>query len=184
MTEGDKRYIKRHTEKILKGYNMTFAPQAKFPAYYKKPSPETMKKNRELYAELYKEEIKWLKENLQTLTETKNSFMVEMYTILITGGRKITPKMSDAIKNGIKRCNNNPKFNPVLQTEAEAKLKPIMEKIAMVERLAEQKNDKALGFIQNVKEYVKNNYRVTKKQMEALNKVYKRCSEDLFKGDE
>ena len=184
MTEGDKRYIKRHTEKILKGYNMTFAPQAKFPAYYKKPSPETMKKNRELYAELYKEEIKWLKENLQTLTETKNSFMVEMYTILITGGRKITPKMSDAIKNGIKRCNNNPKFNPVLQTEAEAKLKPIMEKIAMVERLAESKNDKALGFIQNVKEYVKTNYRVTKKQMEALNKVYKRCSEDLFKGDE
>ena len=184
MTEGDKRYIKRHTEKILKGYNMTFAPQAKFPAYYKKPSPETMKKNRELYAELYKEEIKWLKENLQTLTETKNSFMVEMYTILITGGRKITPKMSDAIKNGIKRCNNNPKFNPVLQTEAEAKLKPIMEKIAMVERLAESKNDKALGFIQNVKNYVKTNYRVTKKQMEALNKVYKRCSEDLFKGDE
>ena len=184
MTEGDKRYIKRHTEKILKGYNMTFAPQAKFPAYYKKPSPETMKKNRELYAELYKEEIKWLKENLQTLTETKNSFMVEMYTILITGGRKITPKMSDAIKNGIKRCNNNPKFNPVLQTEAEAKLKPIMEKIAMVERLAESKGDRALEFVQNVKNYVQTNYRVTKKQMEALNKVYKRCSEDLFQGDE
>ena len=162
MTEGDKRYIKRHTEKILKGYNMTFAPQAKFPAYYKKPSPETMKKNRETYAELYKEEIKWLKDNLQTLTETKNSFMVEMYTILITGGRKITPKMSDAIKNGIKRCQNNPRFNPVLQTEAEAKLKPIMEKIAMVERLAESKGDRALEFVQNVKEYVKNNYRITK----------------------
>ena len=53
----------------------------------------------------------------------------------------------------------------------------------MVERLAEQKNDKALGFIQNVKEYVKNNYRVTKQQMDALNKVYKRCSEDLFKDE-
>ena len=152
--------------------------------FYRKPKPETMQKNRESYAETYKEEIKWLKENLQTLTETKNSFMVEMYTILITGGRKITPKMSDAIKNGIKRCNNNPKFNPVLQTHAEAKLKPILEKIAMVEKLAESKNDKALGFILNVKEYVKTNYRVTKKQMEALNKVYKRCSEDLFKGDE
>ena len=100
------------------------------------------------------------------------------------GNRKITPKMEDAIKNGISRCNNNPKFNPVLQIEAEAKLKPILEKIAMVEKLAESKNDKALGFIQNVREYVTNNYRVTKKQMEALNKVYKRCSEDLFKGDE
>ena len=163
---------------------MTFSPQARFPKYYKKPSPETMKKNRETYLKLYPNEIKWLKDNLQTLTETKNKFMIEMYTILITGSRKITPKMADAIMNGIKRCNNNPKFNPVLQTEAEAKLKPILEKIAMVERLAEQKNDKALGFIQNVKENVKNNYRVTKKQMEALNKVYKRCSEDLFKGDE
>jgi len=152
--------------------------------FYRKPKPETMKKNRELYRELYKEEILWLKTNLQTLTKSKNKFLLDMYTILITGSRKITPKMSDAIKNGIERCKNNPKFNPVLQTEAEAKLKPILEKIAMVERLAESKNDKALGFIQNVKEYVKNNYRVTKKQMTALNKVYKRCSEDLFKGDE
>ena len=86
--------------------------------------------------------------------------------------------------DGIKRCQNNPKFNPVLQTEAEAKLKPILEKIAMVERLAESKGDRALEFVQNVKNYVQTNYRVTKKQMEALNKVYKRCSEDLFKGDE
>jgi len=152
--------------------------------FYRKPKPETIQKNRETYAELYKEEIKWFGENLQTLIETKNKFMIEMANILVTGSRKITPKMGDAIKNGISRCNNNPKFNPVLQIEAEAKLKPILEKIAMVEKLAESKNDKALGFIQNVREYVTNNYRVTKKQMEALNKVYKRCSEDLFKGDE
>ena len=142
-----------------------------------------MQKNREFYAETFKDEIKWLKGNLQTLTETKNKFMIDMYTILITGSRKITPKMADAIRNGVTRCMNNPKYNPVLQTEAEAKLKPILEKIAMVERLAEQKNDKAVPFIQNVKEYVKNNYRITKKQMGGLNKVYKRCSEDLFKGD-
>ena len=113
-----------------------------------------MKKNRESYAEIFKDEIKWCKENLQTLTQTKNKFMIEMYTILVSGGRKITPKMTDAIKNGIERCKNHPKFNPVSKTEAEAKLKPILEKIAMVERLAESKNDKALGFIQNVKEYV------------------------------
>ena len=142
-----------------------------------------MKKNREIARTQYKEEMQWLKDNLQTLTETKNKFMIEMYTILISGGRKITPKMADAIKNGIERCKNNPKFNPVLKTEAEAKLKPILEKIVMVERLAESKNDKALEFIQNIKEYVKNNYRVTKKQMEALNKIYKRCSEDLFKDE-
>ena len=152
--------------------------------FYRKPLPETMKKNREDYQKAYKYELVWLKDNLQTLTETKNKFMIEMYTILITGSRKITPKMADAIKNSIERCKNNPKFNPLLQTEAKAKLQPILEKIAMVERLAESKNDKALEFIQNVKQYVKTNYRVTKKQMEALNKVYKRCGEDLFKGDE
>ena len=152
--------------------------------YYRKPKPETMKKNREIARTQYKEEMEWLKDNLDTLAKTKNKFMIEMYTILVSGGRKITPKMADAIKNGIERCKNHPKFNPVSKVEAEAKLKPILEKIVMVERLAESKNDKALGFIQNVKEYVKNNYRVTKKQMEALNKVYKRCSEDLFKGDE
>ena len=109
--------------------------------------------------------------------------MIEMYTILVSGSRKITPKMGDAIKNGIERCKNNPKFNPVLKTEAEAKLKPILEKVVMVERLAEQKGDRALEFVQSVKEYVKNNYRITKKQMTALNKVYKRCSEDLFKDE-
>jgi len=110
--------------------------------------------------------------------------MVDMYTVLITGSRKLTPKMESAIINSIEKCKNNPLYNPELKTEAEAKLKPILEKIAMVERLAESKGDKALEFVQNVKNYVKTNYRVTKKQMEGLNKVYKRCSEDLFKGDE
>ena len=152
--------------------------------FYRKPKPETMKKNRETYDKLYPNEIKWLKDNLETLQETKNKFMIEMYTILVTGSRKITPKMANAIMDGIKRCQNNPRFNDDVRVEQEAKLKPILEKIAMVERLAESKTDKALGFIQNVKEYVKTNYRVTKKQMEALNKVYKRRSEDLFKGDE
>ena len=175
MTKGDLRWIKNWQPQQI-GNNMN--------RFYKKPKPETMKRNRETYAELYKEEIKWFKDNLQTLTETKNNFMIEMYTILITGGRKITPKMSDAIKNGIKRCNNNPRFNDVVRLEQETKLKPILEKIAMVERLAEAKGDKALEFVQSVKNYVQTNYRVSKKQMQGLNKVYKRCSEDLFKGDE
>ena len=151
--------------------------------FYRKPKPETMQKNRESYAEAYKEEIKWLKENLQTLTEVKNSFLIDMYQILITGSRKVTPKMIFAIKNSIEKMKIHPKFNPVSKVEAEAKLKPMLEKIAMVERLAEEKGDRALEFVQSVKQYVKNNYRITKKQMEGLNKVYKRVSEDLFNDD-
>ena len=152
--------------------------------FYRKPKPETMKKNRETYDKLYPNEIKWLKENLETLQETKNKFMIEMYTILVTGSRKITPKMADAIMNGIKRCQNNPRFNDDVRVEQEAKLKPILEKIVMVERLAEKKNDKAQTFVRSVKQYVQMNYRITKKEMEGLNKIYKRCSEDLFKGDD
>ena len=152
--------------------------------FYRKPKPETMKANRQQFAQTMGEEIKWLKENLETLQETKNKFMVEMYTILVTGSRKVTPKMADAIRNGIKRCQNNPRFNDDVRVEQEAKLKPILEKIVMVERLAEKKNDKAQTFVRSVKQYVQMNYRITKKQMEGLNKIYKRCSEDLFEGDE
>ena len=174
MTKGDLRWIKNWQPQQT-GNNMN--------KFYKKPKPETMKKNRELYAELYKDEIKWLSENFDKL-QKHNKFLIEMCIILKTGGRKITPKMESAIKNSIEKCKNNPLYNEVLRVEQEAKLQPILEKVAMVERLAESKNDRALEFIQNVKEYVTNNYRITKKQMEALNKVYKRCSEDLFKGDE
>ena len=151
--------------------------------FYRKPKPETMKKNRESYSEIFKQEISWLKGNLQTLTESKNKFLIDMYTILITGSRKITPKMASAIKNGIETCKNSPLYNPELQAEAEAKLRPILEKIVMVERLAEKKNDKAQTFVRSVKQYVQMNYRISKKQMEGLNKIYKRCSEDLFKGE-
>ena len=50
--------------------------------------------------------------------------------------------------------------------------------------MAEAKNDYAVDFIKSVEQYVRNNYKITKKQMEGLNKVYKRVSENLFeKGD-
>ena len=152
--------------------------------FYRKPKPETMRKNRETYAEAYKDEIKWFKENVSTLQQTKNKFLIDMYQILITGSRKITPKMESAIINGITRCKNNPLYNEELREEADDKLKPILSKINMVMAMAEAKNDKAVGFIKNVESYVRTNYRITKKQMEGLNKVYRRISEDLFKGDE
>tara|TARA_B100000287_G_scaffold91765_1_gene84009 strand:+ start:293 stop:769 length:477 start_codon:yes stop_codon:yes gene_type:complete len=148
--------------------------------FYRKPKPETMKKNRESYAEIFKDEIAWCKEHLQTLTKNKHKFLTDMYLIIVTGSRKITPKMASAIKTSIEKCKNNPAYNPKLQAEALEKLKPILEKIVMVERLAEKKNDKAQTFVRSVKQYVQMNYRITKKQMEGLNKVYKRVSEDLF----
>ena len=152
--------------------------------YYRNPSPENMKKNLEFYKTAFSNEIKWFKKNVQTLQHTKNKFLIDMYTILVSGSRKMTPKMVKAVQDGIERCKNNPRYSEDLRIEATLKIKPILEKIAMVERLAEQKGDKALDFVKSVKEYVKKNYVITKKQMLGLNKVYKRVSEDLFnEGD-
>ena len=152
--------------------------------FYRKPKPETMKKNRETYTEVFKEEISWIKDNLQTLTQNKHKFLIDMYTILITGSRKVTPKMATAIKNSIEKCKNNPSYNELLRIEAKEKLQPILGKINVVLAMAEAKNDKAVDFIKNVQDYVKTNFRITKKQMEALNKVHKRVSENLFDKDE
>ena len=152
--------------------------------FYRKPKPETMRKNRESYADIFEKEIKWCKDNLQTLTQNKHKFLIEMYTILVTGSRKVTPKMATAIKTSIGKCKMDPRYDETLQIEATEKLQPILAKINVVLAMAEAKNDKGVDFIKNVQNYVKTNYRITKKQMEALNKVHKRVSEDLFKGDE
>ena len=107
-----------------------------------------------------------------------------MYTILVTGSRKVTPKMASAIKSSIIKCKGDPRYNETLRKMEEVRLEPILGKINVVLAMAEAKNDKAVDFIKNVENYVRTNYRITKKQMEALNKVHKRVSEDLFKGDE
>ena len=154
---------------------MTFAPQAKPPGYYKKPSPETMKKNREKYHKLYEDEMKWMKDNLQTL-QNNSKFLFEMYMILVTGSRKITPKMQFAIINGVYRCKNSPLYNDELRKEADEKLEPILSKINYIETLAKHKKVHSLGFIKNVKDFVKRNHKITRSQMEALNNVYKKLN--------
>ena len=154
---------------------MVFAPQAKPPGYYKKPSPETMRKNREKYHKLYEDEMKWMKDNLQTL-QNNSKFLFEMYMILVTGSRKITPKMQLAIINGVYRCKNSPLYNDELRKEADEKLEPILSKINYIETLAKHKKVHSLGFIKNVKDFVKRNHKITRSQMEALNNVYKKLN--------
>jgi len=148
--------------------------------FYRKPLPETMKANRDVARAQYQKEMTWLKDNLSKLGLYKNKFLVEMYTIMVTGSRKLTPKMVLSIREGIGRCNKNPKYNPELLEEANAKFQPVIAKINVVLAMAEAKNDKGAPFVKNVLEYVKTNYHITKKQMTALNKVHKRVSEDLF----
>ena len=122
--------------------------------FYRKPKPETMRENRAQYMKLYEEQIKWFQANLDSLIKHKNKFLIEMYTILITGNRKITSKMESAINNGIQRCSNDPRYNEDVKQKVMEKLKPILEKITLLEGFAATNNDRSLPFIKSVKEYI------------------------------
>ena len=151
--------------------------------FYRKPKPETMQKNRDFYRKNFEIEIEWLKENLELIKEDK--FLIDMYTILITGSRKMTPKMVEAIRKGMK----NPMYDKVQRIERMEKVKPILEKIEFIHILVEdvdknkdqyyKDNYSALGFIKSVKKQLMKNGKLSEKQMQGLNKVYKRYN----KGD-
>ena len=84
--------------------------------YYRKSSPETKRKNREEYKNLYLTEIKWLKDNLTLLKDDK--FMIDMYTILVTGSRKMTSKMIESVRKNM----NSPQYDTVQMIERQEKI--------------------------------------------------------------
>ena len=144
-----------------------------FNPFYKKPKPSTMKANREIARKHFKKELKWLKDNIDKLTKNKHKFLIEMYMILVTGNRRFTDKMLSATRKSIKKCMNNPNYNVLMKTEADEKIRPILAKINIVLIQAESKGHRGIGFIESIKDYVLKNYRITQKQMTALNKIYK-----------
>ena len=147
-------------------------------SYYRKSSPDTKLKNREENKKLYSTEIKWLKDNLTLLKDDK--FMVDMYTILITGSRKMTPKMIEAVRKNM----NSPQYDTVQMIERQEKIKPILEKIHMVLELVKEvdegkddyyvKNYSAKPFVTSIMGQLKKRGKLSEKQMAGLNKVYKR----------
>ena len=147
-------------------------------AFYRAPKPETKLKNREEYKKLYSTEIKWLKENLNLLKDDK--FMIDMYTILITGSRKMTPKMITAVRRNV----NSPQYDTVTMIERQEKIKPILEKINMVFALVKEvdegkdeyyvKNYSAFSFVTSIMNQLKTRGKLSEKQMIGLSKVYKK----------
>ena len=144
-----------------------------FNPFYKKPKPSTMKANREIARKHFKKELKWLKDNMDRLVKNKHKFLIEMYMIMVTGNRRFTDKMLSATRKSIKNCMNNPNYNVLLKTEANEKIRPILSKINIVLIQAESKGHRGIGFIESIKDYVLKNYRITPKQMESLNRIYK-----------
>ena len=141
--------------------------------FYKKPKPETMKANREIARKHFRKELKWLKDNIDRLTKNKHKFLIEMYMILVTGNRRFTDKMLSATRKSIEKCKNNPNYNILIKAEADEKIRPILAKINIVLIQAESKKHNGIKFINSVKDYVLKNYRITPKQMESLNRIYK-----------
>jgi hypothetical protein len=147
-------------------------------SYYHKPKPETKLKNRELNKELYPTEIKWLKDNLTLLKDDK--FMIDMYTILVTGSRKMTPRMIEVVRKNM----DSPRYDPVAMIERQEKIKPILEKIHMVLSLVKEmdegkdeyyiKNYSPLSFVTSIMNQLKGRGTLSEKQMAGLNKVYKK----------
>ena len=136
-----------------------------------------MKANREIARKHFKKELKWLKDNIDKLTKNKHKFLIEMYMILVTGNRRFTDKMLSATRKSIKKCMNNPNYNVLMKTEADEKIRPILSKINIVLIQAESKGHRGIGFIESIKDYVLKNYRITPKQMESLNKIYKELND-------
>ena len=147
-------------------------------SYYRKTKPETKLKNREEYKNLYSTEIEWLKENLFILKDDK--FMIDMYTILVTGSRKMSPKMIEAVRRNM----NSPQYDTVAMIERQEKIKPILEKIHMVFELVREmdkgkddyyiKNYSPLSFVTSIMNQLKTRGKLSEKQMAGLNKVYKK----------
>ena len=137
-----------------------------------------MNKNREEYKTKYAVEIKWFKDNFSAVKG--NSFMMDMYEILLTGKRKMTDKMVEAVRKNMK----SPKYNEIAMIERKEKMIPILEKInrvwELVAEVDEGKGDyylanfSALPFVNSLKEQFEKNYQLSEKQMGALNKVYKK----------
>jgi len=147
-------------------------------SFYHKTKPETKLKNREEYKNLYSTEIEWLKENLFILKDDK--FMIDMYTILVTGSRKMSPKMIEAVRKNM----NSPQYDTVAMIERQEKIKPILEKINMVFTLVKEvdegkddyyiKNYSAFSFVTSIMNQLKTRGKLSEKQMTGLNKVYKK----------
>ena len=136
-----------------------------------------MKANREIARKHFKKELKWLKDNMDNLVKNKHKFLIEMYIIMVTGNRRFTDKMLSATRKSIKKCMNNPNYNVLIKTEADEKIRPILSKINIVLIQAESKEHRGIGFIESIKDYVLKNYRITQKQMESLNKIYKELND-------
>ena len=132
----------------------------------------------------YRDEIKALKEiiNGQVLNGGSSDSFTSSMLVALVSGRKITPKMKNAIDNIIER--NSPEE---LNKRNEWVEKVVPKMIMVREMISDTTWTKAYshgawGFMDSVIKQAKTRKTLTKKQMEAVNKMYHKVKKNIEKN--
>ena len=141
-----------------------------------KKSKEKADYNKKTYNKEYKE--------LKFLVETKkaNDFTISMYVAIISG-RKITPKMLNAIHNIMK--NNSPEELEKKRLETER----LLSKLDMVKESLHKANYhetyvyRSEDFLDSIEKQIRDRGSLSSKQKLALNNMYKRFNKKVINNE-
>ena len=140
---------------------------------YRPPSKETVEKRKKEFSEKFPNEIKELRRIIHTCP--RDEFVLSMYNVLNSGSRPFTDKMYNAVQKIIRNST------PEKLKKKEEKINTIVGKLMMVKEMIEVVDGgriatgySAYGFIMDIKDQAEKRMGLSRKQMEAVNKVYKK----------
>ena len=126
-------------------------------------------------------ELKKIINNQATTCGSADEFISNMLVALVSG-RKITTKMENAINNIIKRNS------PEEQFKRDEWVQKVVPKMMMVKEMISETNwtkaysHGAWGFMDSVIKQAKSRKTLSKKQMEAVNKMYHKVKKNIEKN--
>ena len=152
--------------------------------FYKKPNKETIQKRQLEFSKKYTQEIKWLETNP---TVKNDNFLMDMLKVLKSGERPFSEKMHMSVKKAM----TNPRFDIKKNIELKGKIDAIKQKVDvlvdLVKSVDEHKgeyyiqNYSAITFVRSIQNQLDEGRYLSKKQLQALNKVFKRYTTSMDK---
>ena len=152
--------------------------------FYKKPKKETIQKRQLEFSKKYTPEITWLENNQ---IAQKDNFLMDMLNVLKTGNRPFSEKMHIAVRKAM----SNPRFDIKKNIELKGKIDAIKQKVEvlvdLVRSVDEHKgeyyvqNYSAITFVRSIQNQLDEGRYLSKKQLQALNKVFKRYTTSMDK---
>ena len=133
---------------------------------------------------VFSSQIKSLKEiiNQQVIDSGSSDEFISNMLVALISGRKITFKMENAIDNIVKRNS------PEEMTKRNDWVEKVVPKMIMVREMISGTNwtigyrDNAHSFINSIIEQAKSRKTLSKKQMEAVNKLYHKLKKNVEKN--